>query len=192
MGMDPDVLTWIAFLMAVLSGGLLYLGGGALLLLAALTVFLSALFDALDGRVAKSTGRASPRGDLLDHTLDRYADIFILGGIMFGPYCRFPIGFLGLLGVLMASYMGTQAHALTGRRDYGGLVGRADRLVLLVVFIVVQYLLGLHVTVMGLSALELLMVWFAVAGQITAAYRGVRTWRMLGDQTTRARRGRVG
>lgn len=182
MRINPDHLTLLAFILAVLAGYLLHMGRPDWTLpLAAIVIFMSALFDALDGKVAKATGRASPRGDLLDHTLDRYADLFILGGIMFGPYCRPWIGFLGVIGVLMASYMGTQAHALTRKRDYGGLVGRADRLVLLVVLIVVQYIVVAWDVELwsDLTALELLMMWFAVAGQLTAAHRGIRAWRIL-------------
>ena len=57
----------------------------------AVLIFASGVFDALDGEVARRTKRESPRGDLLDHVLDRYADIAILLGIadVFGKY-QFP------------------------------------------------------------------------------------------------------
>ena len=44
-------------------------------------VFLTAVFDALDGIVARMRDLSSKRGDLVDHTLDRVADIIIVGGI---------------------------------------------------------------------------------------------------------------
>jgi archaetidylinositol phosphate synthase len=177
---NPNHLTVISLIFAVITGCLLYLGTAAAILLAALTLLVSAISDALDGKVAKATGRASPRGDLLDHSLDRYADIFIIGGLMFGPLCRWEIGLLGMLGVLMASYMGTQAHALTGKRDYGGLIGRADRLVLLFLVMLIQYAAILFdLDLFGFTVMEGLMIWFAVAGQVTAVYRGGRAWRNL-------------
>ena len=39
-----------------------------------------------------------------------------------------------MTGVLMSSYLGTQAQAVGLKRNYGGILGRADRLVLLMVF----------------------------------------------------------
>ncbi len=82
---NPDILSVIAFLFAFLAGFSFYLTNfmTELLLLAGLFIFLNAFFDALDGRVAKISGKASKKGDFLDHVLDRYADVFILGGIIF-------------------------------------------------------------------------------------------------------------
>ena len=52
-----------------------------LLPLAAVLVLVSGLFDALDGKVARLTGKTSKRGDFLDHVLDRYADVFMIGAV---------------------------------------------------------------------------------------------------------------
>ena len=41
------------------------------------------------------------------------------------------IGFGAIIGVLMLSYMGTQAQAVGAGREYAGLLGRADRLIVL-------------------------------------------------------------
>ena len=113
--------------------------GSVLLLFAAGLVFLTALLDALDGIVARIRDLASKQGDLVDHTLDRVADVIILGGIALGPLVNERAGFAALLGVLLLSYMGTQAQALGAGRVYSGLLGRADRLVLLMAGPVIQY-----------------------------------------------------
>ena len=113
--------------------------GSVLLLFAAGLVFLTALLDALDGIVARIRDLASKRGDLVDHTLDRVADVIILGGIALGPLVNERAGFAALLGVLLLSYMGTQAQALGASRVYSGLLGRADRLVLLMAVPVIQF-----------------------------------------------------
>ena len=109
------------------------------LLFAAGLVFLTALLDALDGIVARIRDMESKRGDLVDHTLDRIADVIILGGIALGPLVDERAGFAALLGVLLLSYMGTQAQAVGAGRVYSGLLGRADRLVLLMAVPVIQY-----------------------------------------------------
>jgi len=175
---DPDLLTWMAFGFAILAGVAFYFGGVLFLLAAMFCVFFNALFDALDGRIAKLAGKASARGDFLDHVLDRYADIFMLGGIAFGGrYCEPWIGVLAILGVLLASYMGTQSQAVGVGRDYGGLLGRADRLVIIVVaaFLQMIFILGS----LNIRIIEWAMILFAVLGNFTAIQRGVSTWRKL-------------
>ena len=113
--------------------------GSVWLLFAAGLVCLTALIDALDGIVARIRDLTSKRGDLVDHTLDRVADVIILGGIALGPLVNERAGFAALLGVLLLSYMGTQAQAVGAGRVYSGLLGRADRLVLLMAVPVIQF-----------------------------------------------------
>ncbi len=183
---DPDTLSWIAFLAAVLAGTFFFIGKNTtFVLLGSIFILLNAFFDAMDGRVAKFTGKTSIRGDFLDHTLDRYADIFIIGGIAFGPLSRLSLGFLALLGILMTSYMGTQAQAVGVKRNYGGVAGRADRLVLLILIPIIYIFLSAFgygsLTIAGhdLTLFELLMVWFALAGHLTALHRGIASWKAL-------------
>jgi len=195
-GYSPDTLSWLAFATAV-SAGFLFWAAGAwsyhILLLVMLAIFLSAGFDALDGWVARLTGRVSRRGDFLDHVLDRYADAFIIGGIAFSAFCHLWVGLLGLLGVLFTSYMGTQAQALGLRRDYGGILGRADRMAMLFFVPFFQWLWtaithDLAVVTFtagdvryGITVLEMLVIWFAVAGNATALQRALRSWRELSE-----------
>ncbi|MEI6797286.1 MAG: CDP-alcohol phosphatidyltransferase family protein, partial [Methanomassiliicoccales archaeon] len=158
-----------------------------LLLVAALLVALSGLFDALDGKVAKLTNKTSKRGDFLDHVADRYADIFMIGAVAVSAWCNIYLGILALIGVLMTSYMGTQAQALGIGRMYAGLLGRADRIVLmflipLIQFFVIPFSAGGFFTVAGVSfsLMTLMMVWFAVIGNMTALQRAAATWKALG------------
>ncbi len=130
---NPNAVSWVAFLAAVGAGLGFFVGGGGFLGLALLLILVNAYLDALDGKIAKMAGKASSRGDFLDHVLDRYADVFMIGGIAFSAYCDLRVGTLALLGVLLTSYMGTQAQAVGQGRRYAGLLGRADRLVLLFV-----------------------------------------------------------
>ncbi len=183
--LNPNVLTWMAFVFAVIAGILLYLGDIWFLPVAALCIFLNAFLDALDGKVAKLKNKETVRGDFLDHVLDRYADIFILGGIMLGPLCDPIIGLLGLLGVLLASYMGTQAQALGVTRDYHGILGRADRLVILTLAPIIMFFMILGgVNQFGLAGYEFtffeyVMLYFAIAGNITAVQRAAKTWKKI-------------
>jgi archaetidylinositol phosphate synthase len=195
----PNTMTWLAFVFAVLAGltfvATNFLGqySTAALFVAAALIFLNAIFDALDGKVARLSKRESKRGDFLDHVLDRYADLFIIGGMTISPFCDPWIGVLAIVGVIFASYMGTQAQAVGIRRDYGGLLGRSDRLVLLIFVPLIQMFLEMArllpashhfpVTAAGvtvnLSVIELMMVWFAIAGNATAIQRANSAWNEL-------------
>ena len=180
---NPNAVSWAAFLAAVGAGiGLLI--GGWLLGIALLLILVNSYLDALDGKIAKMAGKASARGDFLDHVLDRYADVFMLGGVAFNAmYCRLSIGTLALLGVLLTSYMGTQAQAVGQGRAYGGILGRADRLVLLFLGGLIQWLVApsggvvLGAGLLAFSPMEWFMVLFAVLGNMTAVQRAVRIWR---------------
>jgi len=116
----------------------------------------------------------SLRGDFLDHAVDRYADIFIITGIFAGGLVPWQIGVFALTGVLMASYLGTQAQAVGVGRYYGGILGRADRLVLILVVGVIGLLLPMHIY--GLTWLGWLLVLFGVFGHITAFQRFAYVW----------------
>lgn len=184
---NPNTISWMALLAAILAGISFYLGGAVLLLLALVLILLSAYLDALDGKVAKMYGKASARGDFIDHVFDRYADVFLLGGIAFNAaYCRLGIGTLAIIGVLLTSYMGTQAQAVGQGRRYAGLLGRADRLVLLGLGGLVQLIavpaggvtFGFGVASFG--PLEWIMVLFAVLANATAIQRAIGVWRGFG------------
>lgn len=191
LGINPDHLSAVAIILAALAGVLFYLSGEWywLLIVAVAVLMASALMDALDGKVAKMTGKASIRGDFLDHVLDRYADIFLILGIMVSGYCNWLIGFLGLTGVLMTSYLGTQSQAVGVQRDYGGILGRADRLVLMMLAPLVLWgmLFFWNTSVVftmpyidiALTPFDILLAWFAIAGHFTALQRGRRIWREL-------------
>jgi len=181
---NPNLVSWIAFLAAVGAGTSFFLGGGAFLGLALLLVLVNSYLDALDGKIAKMAGKASARGDFLDHVFDRYADVFMLGGIAFNAmYCRLEVGTLALLGVLLTSYMGTQAQGVGQGRAYGGILGRADRLVLLFLGGLIQLIVApsggvtFDVGVLTFGPLEWFMVLFAVLGNATAVQRAVGIWR---------------
>ena len=139
-----------------------------------LAVALNAFCDAMDGAVAREMQIQSRRGDFLDHAVDRYADIFIITGIFAGGLVPWPIGVFALTGVLMASYLGTQAQAVGVGRYYGGLLGRADRLVMIMIVGIIDLLVPL--SFLGLSLIGWMLVLFGLFGHITAFQRFAYVW----------------
>ena len=190
IGVNPNMISWAGLITAFVAGLLMFLSPVCnwLLLVGAMVVLFSGYLDALDGKVAKLAGKASDKGDYLDHVFDRYADVFMIGGVAVSAWCNPYLGMLALVGVLLTSYMGTQAQAIGAPRLYAGLLGRADRVVLSTLFPLIQLamvLAGYPVLAIGsvtLSWMEVMMVYFAVVGNATAVQRAVITWRNLNSE----------
>jgi phosphatidylglycerophosphate synthase len=130
---SANTLSIVSLGCAALAGLAYYFSGWntLLLALALLFVLLNGLLDGLDGALARKTGSTSRYGDFLDHVIDRYSDVFIVCGIFLGGYLRADLGAMAVVGILLASYLGTQAQAVGVGRVYGGLMGRADRMVVI-------------------------------------------------------------
>jgi archaetidylinositol phosphate synthase len=154
------------------------------LLLGALAmVGLNSIADSLDGAIARRSGRTTAVGDFLDHTFDRFSDILILTGIALSSYCNVIFGLTTVIFVLLSSYMGTQAQALGCGRNYSGVMGRADRMVLLLIITPIQFLVGAIWGVKGadigigyrIVPMEVLMGIMLVGGILTTLSRGTDT-----------------
>jgi archaetidylinositol phosphate synthase len=170
VGLSPDGVSVIAFVLAVAAGGVYAMAEPTplLYLLGAVLVFLNGWLDLVDGALAREIDASSPAGDLLDHVLDRYADLVIIVGLAAGIE-RWALGIAAVTGVLMTSYLGTQAQAVGLDRVYGGLLGRADRLAL--VGVVTGIAAFVQPVALELSLVGWLLVVFAVVGHITAVQR---------------------
>ena len=187
INVNPNVISWLGLIMAAVSGILLYFSWDYhwMLPIGAAAVLVSGYFDALDGKIAKLAGKCTAKGDYLDHVFDRYADMFMIGAIAVSGWCSTIVGLLAVMGVLLTSYMGTQAQAIGAKRLYDGLLGRADRVVLCCAFPIVQWIACyfgygiLDISGYGLSWMEIMMIYFAVLGNLTAIQRVIITWRNL-------------
>ncbi len=174
IGLTPNFFTIAALLASAAAGILFYLRYE---LYAILAVALNALCDAMDGAIAREMKVQSLRGDFLDHAVDRYADILIITGIFASGVVPWQIGVFALTGVLMSSYLGTQAQAVGVGRYYGGVLGRADRLVL-IIFVGIADLL-IPAGVFGYSLLLWLLLTFGFFGHFTAFQRFLYVWRKV-------------
>jgi archaetidylinositol phosphate synthase len=183
LGLTPNGVSVAAIALAGAAGVAFALAGTTrlLYLLGAVLVLGNGMLDLLDGELARELGTDSAAGDLLDHVLDRYADILLLVGLAAGAG-RYALGLGAVTGVLMTSYLGTQAQAVGLDRVYGGLVGRADRLVIIGLGAAVAAVLPATVAAGPLGSLGVvggLLAFFTVIGHLTAlqrfyyAYRGL-------------------
>ena len=83
----------------------------------------------------------------------------------------------------------TQAQAIGAPRLYAGLLGRADRVVLSTLFPLLQLIFGMlgygwftfdiGSWTVTFNWLTIMMLWFAVVGNLTAIQRAIITWNNL-------------
>ncbi|MGB9675149.1 MAG: CDP-alcohol phosphatidyltransferase family protein [Candidatus Nanoarchaeia archaeon] len=174
---NPNTLTFLSFIFAILAAFAFYFTqyNSKSLFLASLFIAISGFFDAIDGKLARFKNQTSAKGDFLDHLLDRYSDLLIIGGFALTKFCRPELALLGVIGTLFASYAGTQAQAVGIGRIYAGLLTRADRLVLLIFAPIAQYFLS-NILILNFTILELTGLIFFILGQLTAVQRAFLTW----------------
>jgi archaetidylinositol phosphate synthase len=178
VGLTPNSVSVVSLVLAGAASVSFYLAGGAprWYLTGAVLVFLNGWLDLVDGALARELSLDSEAGDLLDHVIDRYADLVMIAGLAAGVG-RYALGLAAVTGVLMPSYLGTQAQAVGLDRVYGGLLGRADRLALMGVTTGIAAFVPL--TVLDLSLVGWLLVVFAVVGHLTALQRFYYAYRDL-------------
>lgn len=184
IGITPNIVTFVGFLGNILAaaffvyaamlGGVgdiegmysfIALGGGV--------IFLAGLFDMMDGRLARMSGKSSSFGALWDSTLDRYSELVSVMGIVFvfmeydSPQWTWMavVTAAALIGSVMVSYVRARAEGLDIECKVG-LMQRPER--------VVVTALGAVVT--GLSG----EIWWLAGGMIIIALLANATafWRI--------------
>lgn len=165
----PNSITVFGTLCTV-AGGILYAAGH--IRTGGWVLSLTALFDVLDGTVARRSNRSSTFGAFLDSTLDRLADGFVLGGLavfyatsrLHGSVPLMITALLGLMGAFLTSYTRARAESL-GLDAKVGLLQRPERVVLMAA---PQALFGL---VFDGWALAIIVVILTVTAWITVIQR---------------------
>jgi phosphatidylinositol phosphate synthase len=174
VGIGPDVLTLAGLALSIVTAILVASGH---LVWGVIGLSASGLVDLLDGLVARSSGRATPRGAFFDSVTDRASDALVFGGVAW--YLGRDGGreaMLALVAVALAmlvSYERAKAESL-GYDARGGLMERAERMVLLGV--------GLAFDVI-VPVLWIMVVLLAV----TVVHRFVKVWRQASDLPSRPR-----
>src|SRR5215510_5482259 len=127
LGVSPDMVTLLGLATISLGSAAVGFGhfglGGWLML-------LGAMLDAIDGMVARESGRSSDAGEFLDAIVDRYAEIASYIGLCYyyndRPFAMAAV--LGaLLGSLMLSYGRAKAESLGVHDAPSGLMRRHER-----------------------------------------------------------------
>jgi len=119
----PDTLTYAGVVCGLLGGAALLEG---LFWLVPALVAGRLTFNALDGMVAIRSGLARPWGKVLNEFCDRLTDLAFLWPLLLGTQTVLVAS--ALLATLLVSYLGVLAKAAGAPREYGGVMGKADRM----------------------------------------------------------------
>jgi len=179
----PDVLTWSALGLSIGAGALLfssYERPG--LAVAAVPLLMARLaLNALDGLLAQQTGKARAAGEVLNEVSDRLADVAIFLGLTLSPHVDKVLGLLAIIAVLMVSFVGVLGKAVGVERVYAGVLGKADRMIYLMVACLV-YGLAPEWTFRGYSVFGILLLLFIPLASITLLQRLDRILCLLHDK----------
>lgn len=171
----PNSITTVGTLCYIV-GGAIYASGH--IRTAGWWLGLTAVFDVLDGKVARGTGRTTVFGAFYDSTLDRVADGAVLGGLAIFFARNSTLGgvpawagtpmvavtLLGIVGTFLTSYTRARAEGL-GIDAKVGLMQRPERVTLLSA---PQAFFGLA---LGGWVLMLIVVLLTLTAWITAVQR---------------------
>jgi len=138
-GVSPNVVTLTG---VVLNLGVAWILAQGYMRIGGLLLPLVSLFDALDGTLARLTGKRSRFGAFLDSTMDRFSEAIVyLGLLVF--YTRSGAGreilliYVTIVGSLMVSYARARAEGL-GLDCKVGLLTRLERVIVLTVALVLD------------------------------------------------------
>lgn len=169
ININPNILTIIGLLVSVFSA---YMFARGDLLLGGIFILLSGFVDVIDGAVARNHRTTTPFGGILDSTADRFADAFILIGIIYGGSVNWFFGILALHASLSVSYVRARVEA-EGIKGSVGIAERAERLVILVIGAFLSVIFGSNYFLM------LAVILIMVLGYFTVLQRIYHAWKQL-------------
>ena len=175
LDLKPNHITAAGLLISLATGVVIYYSGqiSVLLLLAPIGTILRLVLNALDGMVAEELKITSKFGEVLNEYFDRLSDIAIFVGLAFSKNVNNTLGLEAVVAVLLTSYIGIVGKAAGGRRQYGGFVGKADRMLYLGIMSIIVFIYKkpelwdyfLYFLITG-SALTIVQRWKAITMEL--------------------------
>lgn len=164
---------WVTYSGLVLTAGVAALAALGYLRWAGVAYVFAALCDALDGALARVSGKGSRFGAFLDSTIDRFEESMVFLGLIVhytltGGQWEIPVVFLATVGSLMVSYTRARAEAV-GVACREGIMTRPVRVVIVIAGLI------LHQVLVAVAVV-------AVASLLTSFHRIYHVWRMTGGE----------
>lgn len=184
-GVTPNMVTTVGML-GNLAGAILLIIAGyqagqtgvvpySLVTWAGVVIIGFSIFDMLDGQVARLGNMTSTFGAMYDSVLDRYCELFTLGGIayyfmQFGELAAAIITYAAIIGSLMVSYVRARAEGL-GIECKIGFMQRPERVVTTFIGVLATGILGQCGVEWANTMLTIAMLIIAIFANMTAFAR---------------------
>ena len=140
----PDLITLAGVGCAALMGIVLAISAQqSQLVLAVAPLAIGRLAaNALDGLVARRTGLARPWGEVFNECSDRLADTLVFVGLALNSHVNASLALGVLVLTLLSSYLGIVGKAAGGKRQFGGFLAKADRMIYIALYSLLVFFLG--------------------------------------------------
>ena len=170
LNISPDWVTNIGLLSTI---GVGVLAGLGYIRWAGVAYIFASLFDALDGTLARVSGKGSRFGAFLDSTIDRFEEAIVFMGLAVyyarvGGLWEIPLILAATVGSLMVSYTRARAEGV-GVACKVGLVTRPMRVVAMIAGLLLDQVL-------------IAVIILAVTSLYTTFHRIYHVWRMTGGE----------
>jgi CDP-diacylglycerol--glycerol-3-phosphate 3-phosphatidyltransferase len=165
---SPDAVTYLGL---VLTIGVAVLAAMGEIRWAGVAYIFAAVCDAIDGTLARVSGKGSRFGAFLDSTIDRFEESIVLLGLSIhyarvGGLVEIPLILVVAVGSLMVSYTRARAEAV-GVACKVGFMTRPPRVVIMIAGMILDQVL-------------IALVILAVTSLFTAFHRMYYVWRATG------------
>lgn len=139
LGLTPNSITLFGLVLSATAGVFAGLGKFTI---AGLILLVGAPLDAVDGAMARQRGQPSKFGGFFDSVIDRYSELFLLGGLLYfyavdGNTFACVLVFIAAAGSVMVSYTRARAEGL-GLTAKVGILSRMERMVALILFLLLR------------------------------------------------------
>jgi phosphatidylglycerophosphate synthase len=92
--------------------------------------------------VARRTGLARPWGEVFNECCDRLADTLVFVGLALNSHVNASLALGVLVLTLLSSYLGIVGKAAGGKRQFGGFLAKADRMIYIALYSLLVFFLG--------------------------------------------------
>jgi len=100
-------------------------------------IIFSSLADALDGEIARITGKAGILGSFLDSSLDRVEDTLFLSALCFLGFQSYLVAVLVGLSLIIP-YLRAKAESLGIKAEGKGIIERGERLIFILIILLIS------------------------------------------------------
>ena len=132
-GIHPDTISYLS-VVAAFAAAICFRKAGEirwLLIIAPLFSYLRLWLNMLDGMVAVAAGKASRRGEILNDLPDRVSDVIIFVGVAHSGLMNPIFGYWAAIAAVLTAYVGLFGQALGVQREFGGIMSKPWRMVVL-------------------------------------------------------------